>query len=151
MTTRIPQPSQSRVCVCVCVCRKPNCLHILDIVVFCIATNSFATNHYSLRHKLSRSSRHCIHSRRCLRFLACSCVLCLYWSLSWVTWRTFHSDTRPQIIQSFRFHKENYTWFCHLSSRAMPGTPASLQKEVFLCSSALNLIFSRYLCQTMQQ
>ena len=91
------------VCVCVCVCRKPDCLHIPEIAVFCIATNSFATNHYSLRSKLSRSSRHCIHSQCCLLFLARLCVFRKYWSLSCVTWRTFHSGTRPQIIQSFWF------------------------------------------------
>jgi hypothetical protein len=32
------------------------------------------------------------------------CVFCVSWILSWVTWRTFYSDTRPQIIQSF--------WLC---------------------------------------
>ena len=105
MTTLSSQPSQAHVCVraCACVCRKPYCLHIPEIAVFCIATNSFATNYYSLRNKLSRSSRHCIHSRCCLRFFARSCVLRLYWSVSCVTWRTFHSDTRPQIIQHFGF------------------------------------------------
>jgi hypothetical protein len=111
------------VCVCVCVCRKPDCLHILDIAVFSIATNSFATNHYSLRNKLSLSSRHCIHSRCCLRFLARSCVLRLYWSLSCVTWCTFHSDTRPQIIQYFWFHKENIISgfaICHPGQRWVP-------------------------------
>jgi hypothetical protein len=111
MTTRSLQPSQSRacvrVCVCVCVCRKPDCLHIPDIAVFCISTNSFATNYYSLRNKLSCSSRHCIHSQCCLRFLVRLCALRLYWSLSCVAWCTFHSDKRPQIIQSFRFYKEN--------------------------------------------
>jgi len=105
MATRSSQPSLSRARVCVC--RKPDCLHIPDIAVFCIATNSFATNHYSLRNKLSRCLGHCIHSRCCFRFLARSFVLRLYWSLSCITWRTFHSDTRPQIIQSFWFHKEN--------------------------------------------
>jgi hypothetical protein len=108
---------------CVCVCGKPDCLHILDIAVFCIATNTFATNHYSMRNKLSHSSRHFIHSRFCLRFLARSCVLCLYWSLSWVTWRAFQSDTRPRIIQSFRFHKENIISgfaICHPGQRRVP-------------------------------
>jgi hypothetical protein len=71
-----------------------------------IATHSFATNHYSVRNKLSRSSRHCIHSRCCLLFLARLCVLRKYWNFSCATWRTFHSDTRPQIIHSFWFYKK---------------------------------------------
>ena len=119
--TRARVRMRARVCVCArvwcararvraCVwggSRKPGCTHIPDIAVFYIATNSFATNHYSLRNKLSCSSRHCIHSRCCPLFLARSCVLHLSWSLLCVTWRTFHSDTRPQIIQPFQFHKEN--------------------------------------------
>jgi hypothetical protein len=103
--------------------RKPDCLHVPDIAVFCIATNLFATNHYSLRNKLSRCLRHCIHSRCCFCFLARSCVLRLYWSLSYITWRTFHSDTRPQIIQSFRFHEENIISgfaICHPWQRRVP-------------------------------
>jgi len=47
-----------------------------------------------------------LHSRCCLLFLARLCVLRQYWTLSCVTWRTFHSDTRSQIIQSFWFYKK---------------------------------------------
>jgi hypothetical protein len=67
------------------------------------------TIHYSLRNKLSHSSIHCIHSSCCLLFLAHLCVLCQYWTLLCVTWRTFHSDTHPLIIQSFWFYKTNIT------------------------------------------
>ena len=91
---------------CIYLCRKRDCLHIPEIALFCIATHSFATNHYSVRNKLSRSSRHCIHSRCRLLFLARLCVLGRYWSFSCATWRTFHSDTRPQIIHSFWFYKK---------------------------------------------
>jgi hypothetical protein len=126
MTTRSNPHSEARAraCVCVCVCVSQTRLFTYpDIAAFCIATDSLATNHYSVRNKLSRSSKHCIHSRCCLRFLARSCVLRLYWSLSCVTWRTFHTDTRPKIIQSFRFHKENiisgYT-ICHPGQRRVP-------------------------------
>jgi hypothetical protein len=34
----------------------------------------------------------------------CLCALRKYWSLLWVTWRTFYIETRPQIIQSFWSH-----------------------------------------------
>jgi len=51
-------------------------------------------------------TRHCIHSRCCLLFPARSCVSRKYWSLSWVTWRTFYSDTRPKIILSFSLYKK---------------------------------------------
>jgi len=104
MTTLSSQPSESRVC------RKPDCLHILE-VAFCLETSSVATNHYSLRNKLSHfcitsRTRRCTHSRCCLLFLAHLCVLHKCWSLSWVTWHTFYSDTCPQIIQSFWFYEK---------------------------------------------
>jgi hypothetical protein len=41
------------VCVCVCVCRKPDCLYIPKVALFCTETNSVATNHYALRNKLA--------------------------------------------------------------------------------------------------
>jgi hypothetical protein len=57
----------------------------------------------------------------------CVCVLRKYWSLSWVTWRIFYSDTFPQISQSFLLYKKkNAIRFCHWSSWATPGTPASI-------------------------
>ena len=133
MATRSSQPSLSRARVCVC--RKPDCLHIPDIAVFCIAINSFATNHYSLRNKLFHSSRHCIHSRCCLLFLARSCVLRLSWSLLCVTWRTFHSNIRPQIIQPFRFHKENVISgfaICHPGQRRVPVLVSNIHNNIKL-------------------
>jgi len=51
------------------------------------------------------------------------------WTLSYVTWRIFHSDTFPQFIPSPLFcyivHKIAIR-FRHWSSRATPGTPASM-------------------------
>ena len=43
-------------------------------------------------------TRHCIHSRCCL--LLARVLLRKYWTLSYVTWRIFHSDTFPQFIPS---------------------------------------------------
>jgi hypothetical protein len=62
---------------------------------------------------------------------SCTCVLLRnYWTLSYVTWRIFHSDTFPLSIPSPFFcsiiHKIAIR-FCHWSSRATPGTPASLE------------------------
>jgi hypothetical protein len=39
-------------------------------------------------------------------FHVCVCVLHKYWSLSWVTWCIFYSDTFSQIIQSFLLYKK---------------------------------------------
>jgi hypothetical protein len=45
-------------------------------------------------------TRHCIHSRCCLLFLARVCVLSQYWSVSYVTWRIFYCGAFPHIIRS---------------------------------------------------
>jgi hypothetical protein len=60
---------------------------------------------------------------------SCMCVLLhKYWTLLYVTWRIFHSDTFPQFILSpcfcYIIHKIAIR-FCHWSSQATPGTPAS--------------------------
>ena len=60
---------------------------------------------------------------------SCTCVLLRkLWTLSYVTWRLFHSDTFPQFIPSplFCYIIHNIAIrFRHWSSRATPGTPAS--------------------------
>jgi hypothetical protein len=51
------------------------------------------------------------------------------WNLLYVTWRIFHSDTCPQFIPFLFFllyDTQIAIRFRHWSSRATPGTPASL-------------------------
>ena len=51
------------------------------------------------------------------------------WTLPYVTWRIFHSDTFPQFIPfpffCYIIHKIAFR-FRHWSYRATPGTPAGL-------------------------
>jgi hypothetical protein len=71
---------------------------------------------------------------------SCRCMLLhKYWTLSYVTWRIFHSDTFPQFIPSPCFchiiHKIVIR-FRHWSSWATLGTPASLiykDECLFVC------------------
>ena len=70
-----------------------------------------------------------IYTVRMLPSSFCTCVLlCKYWTLSYITWRIFHSDTFSQFIPSPSFcyiiHKIAI-WFRHWSSWATPGAPAS--------------------------
>ena len=70
-----------------------------------------------------------LYSFEMLSSSSCTCVLLhKYWTLSYVTWRTFHSDTFAQFIPSpffcYIMHKIAIR-FRHWSSRAMSSTPAS--------------------------
>jgi hypothetical protein len=63
----------------------------------------------------------------CVRACLCVCPLRKYWSLSWVTWCTFHSDTFPQIIWSFFIKEKMLSGFAIAHPGATPGTPVSLE------------------------
>jgi hypothetical protein len=67
---------------------KYNITILLHVFVFCVTC----------------ITRHCIHSLFSLHFRVFPVNTK---SLSWVTWRTFYSDTRPQIILSFSLYKKN--------------------------------------------
>jgi hypothetical protein len=69
-----------------------------------------------------------LYSFKMLPF-SCMCVLLRnYWTLLYVTWCIFHSDTFTQFIPSpcsyYIIHKIAIR-FCHWSSRATRGNPAS--------------------------
>ena len=65
-------------------------------------------------------TRHQIHSRCSLLFLARVCVLRKYWSISQVTWRIFHCDKFPQIIQSAFLLYNTHTCY-QVSPLVIPG------------------------------
>ena len=69
-----------------------------------------------------------LHSFTMLSSFPCTFV-CLrkFWSLSWVTWRTFYSDTRPQIILSFTLYKKKI-----LSGFAI-GHPGQRRVPLLVC------------------
>jgi hypothetical protein len=145
MTTRSSQPSQLRVCGCMSQTRLFTYSGYCG-VLYC---NKFICHKSFILWETNfpRSSRHCIHSRCCPRFLARCCVLRLYWSVSYVTWRTFHIDTRSHIIQSFQFHKENIMSdfaICHPVQRRVPllvtdkFKPPKLLRVLELCYDVMN-------------
>jgi len=113
--------------VCVRACRKLDCFHIPEIALLRIEkiyvpqiTILWETNSSFC---ITCRTRHCIHSRCCLIFLARLCVLCEYRILSWVTWRTFYSDAGPQIIQSFGYTRQK---FYLVSPLVIPGNAGYL-------------------------
>jgi hypothetical protein len=81
---------------------------------------------------------HCIHSRWCLLFLARLCVLLKYWSLSWVTWRAFHSDTSTTLVD-LQLDSQNsclFTWVTwrafHSDTRPQPWLISNLIHKILV-------------------
>jgi hypothetical protein len=117
------------VCVCVCVCPSPemfiysgncivlfpstrenqeHCLSDSTSMTFLTQDSILISLHVFVFVFIVQQDIVFIHDAVLffLHVCVCVCVLRKYWSLSWVIWCIFYSDTFPQISQSFLLYKK---------------------------------------------